>query len=419
MIRQPVFDRKGRLWGYEIRSRNGGALGRADIADPDSPFFSLGADLPDRTESGEPLLLLVKPDPQLLAGDLGDLLPCERTVLLIDETLPQSPDLVHTLRGLRLEGFRLALDSYADRAGTEEFFRLADMVCCDLALPDTPALSLPPGKAAAQSKLTLVRRIERHAQFAEAKALGYHLFQGDFFKQPDLRPGEALASHAVSRLRLFRFIEAEDMEVEPLAQAISADVAISYRLLALLNSAAFGLGRTVTSVREALLLAGWKRVKNWLRVVILSDMKTPEKTTELPMLAAQRGHFLECLARDIPGSPAPDRLFLLGLFSLLDAMLDRPMTEIIGHLPLDPELRDTLCGQETAVAPWLELARSFEAGAWERLDQEVAAVGAQPFLAAKLYYEALSWASDLFQPTGQAGQVSPSPRPGQARPEHP
>lgn len=403
MIRQPVFDREGRLWGYEIQTRTGDGLKPEDIASPGGPFRALGAEPAARDDSGGAPLLLVKPDPLILAGDPGAILPSERTVLLIDEAQPQSPELVHTLRGLRLEGFRLALDRYADRAGAEEFFRLADLVCLDLPASGQPTLSPPPGRAAAESKLTLVRHIAHHAQFAEAKALGYHLFQGEFFKQPDIHPGQALASHAVSRLRLFRFIEAEDMEVEPLAQAISADVAISYRLLALLNSAAFGLGRTVGSVREALLLAGWKRIKNWLRVVILSDMKSPEKTSELPMLAAQRGHFLESLAREVPGAPAPDRLFLLGLFSLLDAMLDRPMTEITVHLPLDPELRDTLCGQETAVSPWLELARAFEAGAWDRLGQEVADIGAQPFLAAKLYYEALSWASDLFQPTGQAG----------------
>ncbi len=400
LVRQPIFNPKGLVWGYEVQTRGEAPLDLGRMTDPEAALRRLTADILSQPLTESAPVLMLRLEPGVVATGVPPILACERTVLLVDEALEPSAEMIHTLRGLRLEGYRLALDDYDDRAGAEEFFRLADMVCCELPIHGENSLAPPPGKAKAQSKLILARGILHHAQFAEAKALGYSLFQGDFFKSPDIRPDIPLSSHAASRLRLFQLIESEDMELEPLAQAISADVAISYRLLTLLNSAAFGLGRKVSSIREALLLAGWTAVKNWLRVVILADMRAPDKTAELAMLAAQRGRFLENLARVVPGAPAPDRLFLLGLFSLLDALLDRPMSEILGHLPLDQDLKSVLSGQDISPANWLAIAQSFEAGVWDRLDQEVAAIGVEPFVAAKLYYDALAWASEIFQPMG-------------------
>jgi len=230
-----------------------------------------------------------------------------------------------------------------------------------------------------------------------AVSLGFSWFQGFFFQKPEIMPGRKLPSSQITRLKLFQLLEQDDVEIDKLAEVIQADVSISYRLLTLLNSAAFGLPVKIRSIQRAIVMLGMKQLRNWLRVVIFTDMAPKGKTRELSTSSVVRGKFLDNTAKAHGRSAEMgSSLFLLGLFSLLDALLDIPMDQIAENLPLDDDIKAALCGRGGDYADWLNLAKCFENADWTSLDGIIAKHALDPARIAKSYFGALDWANTFF-----------------------
>lgn len=292
----------------------------------------------------------------------------------------------------------MAVDGFSARPEAKPLHHLADFALIDV-LGKTEA-ELAPLVAAAKDQVGILvaKRVEDHPTFDLARRLGFDLFQGFFFQKPETITCRKLSSIQVSRLKILKLIEEPEPDLMEIGEVIQADVSLSYRLLGFLNSAFFGFVQKVDSIKQALVLLGWKQLRNWLRLIILTDLTPPEKTSEIPLHSVQRARFLESVAGRHRGTGAdPGRLFLLGLFSLLDALLDAPMHDIVDELPLTPELKAALCGEPNAQADWLALAASFERADWGRIEELIARLRLDPVEVACAYAEALEWAESLFR----------------------
>jgi EAL and modified HD-GYP domain-containing signal transduction protein len=180
-----------------------------------------------------------------------------------------------------------------------------------------------------------------------------------------------LGSNEVARLSLFRLMETEDPDVKSLAAAIRSDVSVSFRLLSYLNSASFGLRHNIQSIDQAIMMLGWLKLKSWLRAVLLVDMAgTDEVPRELAALSLQRGKFLELLATEYDyWGFNPSTLFLMGLFSLMDAILGMPMENVVELLPLDAKLKAALRHDpNNEYHPLFELLEFMEDANWPALE---------------------------------------------------
>ena len=167
-------------------------------------------------------------------------------------------------------------------------------------------------------------------------------------------------------------------------------------LLSFLNSASFGFRQKIDSIKDAITMLGWHGLKNWLRVVLLAEVSENQHAAELIFLSAQRGKFLEqiCLDHDFWGFE-PDSLTLLGMFSLLDALLNRPMQEIVKHLPLADKFKGALCMEDNnEYVPFLKLARSFEEGEFDQSDAMTLQLGLDPTKVKLTYGGAIDWAAN-------------------------
>jgi EAL and modified HD-GYP domain-containing signal transduction protein len=229
------------------------------------------------------------------------------------------------------------------------------------------------------------------------RELGFNLFHGPFFKLPDTITVRRLASNEAARLKLLNVIEQEEVDFERLAETIQADPAISFRLLSYLNSAAFGLRQKIKSIHQAITLLGWRKMKTWLRVVLLNDMIHGKEASELVMLAAQRGKFIEQIATAHAfWGFDPETLHLLGIFSLLDAMLGITMTEIVAYLPLDDKLKAALCGEpNNEYLPLLKLAQSFEEARWDDTQKMIRQLNLDSARVQAAFQTALDWAAEM------------------------
>jgi EAL and modified HD-GYP domain-containing signal transduction protein len=247
------------------------------------------------------------------------------------------------------------------------------------------------------SAVLLAIRVQNEAQFKTCQEMGFSLFHGPFFKSPDKITIRKLSSNEVLRFNLLQTIESGEIDVARLAETIQSDVTISLRLLAYLNSAAFGLSQKVKSVLQAITLLGSRNVKNWLRVVLLTDMSQGKDAQELVLLSAQRGLFLELVAKDHDfWGFNPESLHLLGLFSLLDALLGIPMNEIVANLPLDHKMKSALCRESNnEYVPLLQLARCFEEARWEDGERLVQELNLDRIAVNKAFQAAIDWASEL------------------------
>lgn len=399
VARQPIFDVHKRSVGHELLYRDRLDSAGADFSDNTLATLKVVSNAfvisPDRQPD---LRTFINFSESSILENVPYALPAETTVVEIDEPSNPSRAYLDALSKLKDDGYALALDGFEGRSAGTELMDMADYIKIDVLANKPDVVARLAGMVRGKDPAMLAKRVEGDTQFSMAKSLGFKYFQGFFFKKPVVVPGRRLSSNETTRMRLFRMIEREMPDFEELAETIQADVSISYRLLTLLNSAAFSFPQKIRSIKQALVILGGRQLKNWLRLVILTDLMPTSKTSELLVLSTQRGKFFELAATEAAATGLdPGALFLLGLFSLLEAMLDMPMPALMDHLPLDKELKDALCGEDNEAALWLQMAHCFEHADWECLASVIGQLGLDPVKVAAAYHDSMDWTATYFE----------------------
>jgi len=400
LARQPIFDSQNKVWGYELLFRSSQEADTANIADGNLATMDVAAGSTNAPEDffGSNKKILINFGQRSILDDVPYALPPAQTMIQVTEESLMDDQLMEALKGLVRDGYSVAVEDYSGREDCAKRLSLAQTLIIDVL--KTPADKIPALLENAKSLgiQALAKKVEDMESYAQAKQWGFTLFQGFFFKRPELVSGRRLTSHQHSRFNLLKAIENQDPDFETLAKEIQTDVSISYRLLFYLNSAAFAFSQPIKSIKQAIVLMGWKQLQNWLRVVILSDIVPTNKHSELFFIAVQRGKFLELIARshELPKAP-PESMFLLGLFSLLEPMLEIPMREIVDNLSLDSDLKNALAGDPCYHGKWLDLIRAHEKGHWEQLDAATDELHLNRLVVAVSYYKSVLWANTFFK----------------------
>jgi len=399
LARQPIFDKAKRVRGYELLFRQDENADSARMSDEHlatmkvvaDAYVCLGASL-----FKDPVVM-VNFSARSILQQAAYALPPGHAVVEISGEKDAGPELIQALADLKRDGYLICLDDGAALSADAPLLPLADFIKVDVLRRSREEISQIVQRLSGSGARLLAKRVETGRLFDMAVSLGFSWFQGFFFQKPEIMPGRKLPSNQITRLKLFRLIEDPQVDMERLAEIIQADVSISYRLLTLLNSAAFALPVKIRSIQRGIILLGLKQLHNWLRVVIFTDMAPKGKTRELSISSVVRGKFLEntATAHEKSGEFGSS-LFLLGLFSLLDALLDLPMENITGNLPLDDDLKTALCGGGNKFADWLELARCFENADWDSMDRIIERQALDPARIAKAYFEAVEWTNTFF-----------------------
>lgn len=397
VARQPLFDAKGNVWGYELLYRHEGSADAAVFSEENEATFKVMTSLSlcaEQNHSCSRIMVTFPEESIMIHAPYA--LPPGNTVIKMRESTTAEAYFLEALKDLKRNGYMVAVSGYKADPTKRSLCGVADVLSMDMNMEDTARLKQLAASLKDHDALPMAAKIEDHAAFELAKSLGFSLFQGYFFKRPVTLTGRKISSTDAARLKLFRIIEELEPDFDRVAAAIESDVSISYRLLTLLNSPAFGFSRKIHSIKQAVVLLGWKHLRNWIRLIILTDLPSPDKTRELAFLCAQRAKFLEILALATGREHEADSLFLLGLFSLLEAMLDMPMADVVEQLPIADVLRDALCGKETPFTVWLALTDSVEELDWERMESSMATLGLDQQTVERSYQEAIAWANAFF-----------------------
>lgn len=411
--KQALFDVKRKLWGYEIQGGADASSALAGFADQEQLAGSLASTsymgVQHAVERGKKVVA-----PFDEAGFLAQApyaLPPAHGVVKFIGPVTQAGPVLDAARQLRGDGYSLALDVGPGHPDFPELAALADVWCFDAGREADPAGVVARSKG---RKVALwATRVTALDHFEALKSAGFTIFQGRFFKEPEIIAERKLTSHQMSRFQLLKLVESEDPDVDALAEAISADVSVSFRLLSYLNSAAFGFPQKIQSIRQAIMVLGSIKMRNWLRAVLLADMSQGgDLPRELAELSLQRARFMELVTMRYDfWDFNPGTLFLLGLFSLLDAILGLPMAKVAEHLPLDEKLKSALRrDSQNEYQPLLDLAECIEDSDWPRLSELTRRLGLDLDVVKVSASDAMAYSSGFF-----VSQADAPPPPAQGK----
>jgi c-di-GMP phosphodiesterase len=361
VARQPILDLRGRVHGYELLFRNGCEAAFHSEGDAASHtmidnavFFGLG-----RLTHGLPAF--VNCTAETLTGDLIHMLPAGMAVLEILETVEPSPKLVQACRSLKIEGYRLALDDFTWRPGVEPLVALADYIKVDFCLTQRADRRELLRRLGGVTVALVAEKVETQKQYEEAREEGFTLIQGYHFCRPTLLENHKIPANRLSQVEILKMLQDDSMDLQKLALLVKRDASLTYRLLRLINSPICAIRQEVRSVKAALLAIGEETFRRLATLAITIEFNVGQ-TSEVLRTAFVRARFCELAA----GLCGLDRMeqYLLGMLSLLPAMLRIPMKDLAPALPLRKEIRQALLGKkvpERCLLRWLE---GHERGDW-------------------------------------------------------
>jgi c-di-GMP phosphodiesterase len=399
IARRPVFDNRRRLWGYDLFCVGGTeTLHGAYSSSPDTAISVASSAylyLQQILQGGKKILIDFTE--KSILDNLPYALPPVSSAIQVGEALCGQPASMEVLNRLKQDGYLIAIRNFTGNPDCEPLYELAGIIAIETRGKDEEAIQADLGRARRYSALLLAGDVQDRELYDICRRLKFPLFSGPFFKYPDRVTVRKLSSSEILRFKLLKSIETDDPNIPGIAEAIQTDATISFRLLAFLNSAAFAFSQRIKSVQQAVSLLGWYSIKNWLRVILLTDMSQSKEAKELVLLSAQRGMFLENVARthDFWGFD-PESVHLLGLFSLLDALLALPMAEIVGHLPIDNKVKAALCREpNNEFTPLLQLAQCFEEARWPDADAKIQQLNLDRPKVMQAFQNSINWAGEL------------------------
>jgi EAL and modified HD-GYP domain-containing signal transduction protein len=318
-----------------------------------------------------------------------DVLPPSMTVLEILETLEPTRELVGACRRLKIAGFRIALDDFVWKPGLEPLVELADYIKVDFIQTEARARNRLMQQLNNYAVAMIAEKIETRADYEQARAEGFTLIQGYYFCRPVLLKNRSVPANRLSQVEILRMLHDDTIDLNKLSRLVKRDTSLTYRLLRLINSPLCAVRQEVCSVQGALIAVGEKTFRRIATLAITSEL-SGDQPAEVLRLAFVRARFCELAARE--GGLNSTEQYLLGLLSLLPAMLRLPMEEVTPSLPLRNEIRMALEGSKLPEATLLAWLMRHEHADWGACDATARAGRLDQDKLQAFYAEAVSWA---------------------------
>jgi c-di-GMP phosphodiesterase len=397
IARQPIFDRSGELHAYELLYRANAVHNRAEGASAETmasdvlaqAFLGVGI---DRLAGGAKAF--VNFPRELLLDGVYQVLDRSRVVIELLETVNPDAEVIAACKDLRARGYTLALDDFVFAPEYQPLLEIAQVVKFDVLNREPSDIAQAVQQVERYDLTLLAERVETNAVRDACASLGFELFQGYFFSRPEILSQRDLAPGHMTIFRLMNLVRDPEATDQQLEEAFRPDVGLTYKLLRAVNSAAMG-GQGIESIRHAIRLTGRAELQKWLAVLLVASVaKRGGTAAELVQTAILRARMCELLAvaagkRAIAGS-----LFMVGLLSLLDAILEAPLAELVNRISLAAEVRTALLDRDGPLASTLALVEAYERGAWTALSAHAWAAGIDVRDVPDIYVEALDWARD-------------------------
>ncbi len=397
LARQPIYDRKLDVYAYELLYRAADeANAPAGIGDQATYTVLMNA----LTEIGlddlvGPHYAFINLTRGFVVGDNPLPFSGNKIVVEVLEDIAADAEVIAGVKRLLAQGYMVALDDFIYDESLRELVELADLIKIDIMALDRTQLHEHVELLKKFDVKLLAEKVETQEEYELCKELGFDYFQGYFFCKPKILTRKRVPANQLAVMQLLSKLQDTEVDIEALGEVIGHDVSMSYRLLRYVNSAAFSLPKKVESLRHAVVFMGLKAVKEMVMVLVMSGAN--DKPHELLVTSLVRAKMCELMADSC--SPAnKEGCFVVGLFSVLDALLDMDMTELLKSLSLSDEISQALLQREGVAGEVLAAVIAYEQGQWdlpvmEKFEKEHLN---------QSYFAALSWAGDIDASISQA-----------------
>jgi EAL and modified HD-GYP domain-containing signal transduction protein len=403
VARQPIFDRNRKLYAYELLFRSDDVDNQFQGGDSDSATTQVVANTLltiglDNVACGK--RAFVNFDHTHLMGGLHSMLPRETVVLEILETVEPSDELLAACQELNRQGYTFALDDFVGHPRFEPLTQIAKLIKVDMRSTPKEEQERLLESYRPRGIAMVAEKVETHEEFEWALKAGYDYFQGYFFARPAVMRARQIPAAKVNCLRLLREMQCPELDYDRLRVIISQDVSFSYKLLRYVNSALFARHGEIHSISHSLAILGEQAIRHWIALAALPVL-AKEKPGELVTHSLVRASFCEKLAQ-LAGLADPGQGFLMGLFSLLDALIDVPLEEALHQTGVESAISGALLGTAAPDDPLrhiLALVGQYEAADWKAVSASAATLATKPACVGEAYSQSTLWAQQALHAT--------------------
>ena len=396
VARQPIFDIKKCIFGYEL-------LFRADMANffPEiegdsatskllsNSFFNIGIE-----KIAGSNLAFINFTQELLLRQLPLMFSQDRLVVEILEDVQPERDVIEACQEIALNGYIIVLDDFFYKPSLEPLIEVADIIKIDVKATPLEEVGDLVKKMTERGVDLLAEKVETHDEFNRALEMGFRYFQGFFFSKPEVLTGKEISTPQMQLLEIMAEVNKENFEFNRLEKMIVRDASISYKLMRLINSTYFKRAKEISSIRQAIVMIGEVGIRRFLSLISMAGL-AGNKPDELIKVSLVRAKFCELLG-DHPGSSVEtSELFTLGLFSLIDAIMDDTMENLMSQIPISGNIKEVLISGTGDLSGYLRLVESYEKGNWGEIDEATNIMGIDTDDLPRRYMESLGWADSL------------------------
>lgn len=393
VARQPILTADKKIFGYELLFRDG----------VEDFFRHPDADAASRSALNTSMLLgldvlcngsraFVNCTREILLKDYITLLPSGQTVVEILETVPADEEVIAACRRLKEAGYAIALDDFTVNDPRQPLTDLADIIKVDLR-------AISPAEADAMVRRygpwrcrMLAEKVETQEEFVAAQKAGFLYFQGYFFHRPELVTAHEIPANHLNYLRMLTAVSRPELDEREIENLVKGEASLCYRLLRYLNSAAFGFATEIHSVRHALSILGENEIRRWIRLVAMLGAGQG-KPSDLVLTALVRARFCELLSPKVQRGESD--LFLMGMLSLMDAILEMPMRQVLENIPIDVQSKAVLLQAPSNLRPFYQLMLAQESGEWAEVSELSRKLHLSESDVADAYWQAMQWAREV------------------------
>lgn len=394
--RQPILDIDKNLYAYELLFRDSldNVFPEIDADEATSKMieasqFNLGI---SEFTANKPAFInftletISQGYPQMLSTD--------EVVVEILETVKPGKRLLAACKDLHQKGYTLALDDYKHQNVWAHFYPYISIIKVDVLA--TSAEEIDEIKAAIKTfpKIKLLaEKVETHQQYQQALAQGFELFQGYFFAKPEMVKSKNLSPSQMAMAELLYESSKPELDLASITSVFERDVTLSYKLLRYVNSAVFMRQTEISSIKQALVTLGSVELKRFIGLMFASSVN-PDKPSQLINLSMARAKFCELVTPEIKAQINTSIAFLIGLLSMIDAILDEKLEDVLAKLPLADDVKKPLLTGKGVMAAVIKLVELIEKAQWDKTTLVMEKLGLDKEQVIKHYNEALAWADE-------------------------
>jgi len=394
VARQPIFDRKMNVLGYELLYRRGmnnlyeGSDDNQATAELISNSY-LNMHFSELTDGTKGFINFSE---KMLIEQIPLILPKELTVVEILERVEITDELIEACKKISDKGYTIALDDYIFDESSLPLLEIADIVKVEFPFVEHEIQRKLISKYKNRIKF-LAEKVETREEYKLALDMGYDYFQGYFFSKPVIIKSKEVDNLNVNLILILEMLNQKEPDFQKMAEVIQSDLGLAYKLLKLANSALLGTRNKIISIKHALVQLGIIEISKWIYVLLLRDVQTVENK-ELIKTCLIRAKLMELLAIDIGMRNKKLDYFLTGMLSSIDVLTNRDMKEILDELPLSDDVKDALLGKCNEIREMLDMILNYENLRWMEMESKLTDTDISQEKFMNRYIEALTWVTN-------------------------